>query len=309
MVRKIRTVTGDIDGSDIKKVMVHEHLAFDLSRVRGDNTSILGDEETLPAICEEMQQLKEYGFNTIVELTNMGMGRNPLTLQRMAQTTGFFIVAGTGFYKEDFYPKEVFAMKDTELIDKLTAEILEGIDNTGVKAGVYGEIGTSFGRITPAEEKVFRAVARSHKITGAPISTHCELGTMGLEQRKIFEEEGVSPDRVSFGHQDLNEDMSVQLELLRWGAYIQFDTIGKAGYRSDEARIHNLLHLLDKGYENQIMLSCDITRKSYLKKFGGYGYTHLHTNFLSELKKRGVPGGVIEKMTIENPRRFLAFIL
>lgn len=307
MGKKIRTVTGDIDASAVKKAMVHEHLAIDLTRVRGDNTSVLGDEETLPALQEEIQQLKEYGFNTIVELTNIGMGRNPLVLRRISEATGFFIVASTGFYKEDFYPQEVFAMKETELVDKLTAEIMEGMDGTGIKAGIYGEIGSSFGCITPAEEKVLRSVARSHKITGAPISTHCELGTMGLEQRKILEEEGVSPDRVSFGHQDLNEDIVVQLELLKWGAYIQFDTIGKAGYRSDEARIQNLLHLLDKGYENQIMLSCDITRKSYLRKFGGYGYTYLHTNFLKELEKRNVPGRIIEKMTVENPRRFLAF--
>ncbi|HHW02540.1 MAG TPA: phosphotriesterase-related protein [Thermoanaerobacterales bacterium] len=307
MDKKIQTVTGEVKKDKIKGAMVHEHLAMDLSGVRGETTSILGNQETLPAISEELNTLKELGVNTIVELTNIGMGRNPGLLKELAEKNELYIVAGTGYYKEEYYPPEVVELSLEELAEKLTNEILSDMENTGIKAGVYGEIGSSYNVITPSEQKVFRAVARSHKVTGAPISTHCELGTMGLEQRKIFDEEDISPEKISFGHQDLNENIHEQLELLRWGAFIQFDTIGKVRYRTDEARIQNLLELLDKGFENNILLSCDITRKTYLKKFGGHGYVYLYESFLEKLQKQGVTCDIIKKMTVENPSRFLAF--
>jgi len=305
--KKVQTVSGKISSDNIKGVMAHEHLAMDLSRVRGDTTSILGDPETLPAIAEELKTLKHLGANTIVELTNVGMGRNPELLKKLAQESELYIIAATGYYKQEYYPSEVAELPLEQLAENMAQEILSGIGDTRIKAGVYGEIGSSYNTMNPLEEKVFHAVAKSHKITGAPISTHCELGTMGLEQRKIFDEEGISPEKTSFGHQDLNKDIHEQVELLNWGAFIQFDTIGKVRYRPDEERIKNLLELIDRGFEDQIMLSCDITRKTYLKKFGGLGYVYLYGSFLDKLKAQGVGGETIEKFTVKNPRRFLSF--
>ncbi|MDI3477136.1 MAG: phosphotriesterase-related protein [Thermoanaerobacterium sp.] len=305
--KKIQTVTGEILCDKIKGTMVHEHIVMDLSHVRGENTSILGDQETLPGIVEELKILKELGVNTIVELTNIGMRRGPKLLKKLSEENEFYIIVGTGYYKEGYYPPEIDELSIEELEEKLTKEVLDGIENTCIKAGIYGEIGSSYNLMTAREEKVFRAVAKSHKVTGAPISTHCELGTMGLEQRKIFDKEGIPPEKVSFGHQDLNENIHEQIELLKWGAFIQFDTIGKTRYRSDEARMLNLLELIDRGFENQIMLSCDISRKTYLKKFGGHGYVYLYSSFLKGLKDQGVSDDIIEKLTIKNPCRFLSF--
>lgn len=307
MIGKIRSVTGDIDASKIKGTMIHEHIVFDISKIRGDNVSVLGGMDTISAIEAELKKLKGYGINSIVEQTNMGMGRNPLLLNEISSNTGVFIIAGTGYYKEGFYPDEVFKMSEREIADKLTQEILNGIEGTEVKAGLYGEIGSSHREIKTIEEKVFNAVIISHKETGAPISTHCELGTMGTEQMKIFDREVIAPEKVSFGHQDLNTDSQSQLQLLKWGAYVQFDTIGKVNYRADEDRMNNLLRLLDKGYEDKIMLSCDITRKTYLKAFGGYGYTNLYENFITKLVKLNLGQSIIDKLLIENPKKFLAF--
>lgn len=307
MTEKLRSVTGDIDSSAVRGTMIHEHIVFDLSKSRGDSVSSLGGEDTIDAIETEFKKLQEYGINSIVEQTNIGMGRNPILLRKISQNTGMYIIEGTGYYKEGFYPEEISKMSEGEIADKLTGEILNGIEGTEVKAGLYGEIGSSHKALKPVEEKVFNAVILSHKETGAPVSTHCELGTMGLEQMKIFDRHGVSPDKVSFGHQDLNTDIFSQLELLKWGAYIQYDTTGKVNYRPDEERIDFLLRLLDKGYEDKIMLSCDITRKTYLKAFGGQGYVSLYESFIAKLLKHNVNQYIIDKMLINNPRKFLSF--
>ena len=56
-----------------------------------------------------------------------------------------------------------------------------GIDGTDLKAGIIAEIGSSEGKITSLEEKVFIAAALAHNQTGRPISTHTSFSTMGLE--------------------------------------------------------------------------------------------------------------------------------
>ncbi|MEW9032123.1 MAG: phosphotriesterase-related protein, partial [Planifilum fimeticola] len=69
----------------------------------------------------------------------------------------------------------------------------------------------------------------------------------------------------------------------------------------------DLLYLLDRGYVGQLMLSCDITKKSYLKVNGGFGYEYLFTRFIPKLMENGVSKREIEAMMVENPRRFLSF--
>jgi predicted metal-dependent phosphotriesterase family hydrolase len=303
---KIQTVTGKVDPHAIRKTMIHEHLVFDLSGVRQekDMDSTLENNSVLD---QEIQTLKNSGCNTIVEVSNIGMGRDAQALHDIAIKHDLAVIASTGFYKESVYPAFVFENSAEELADIMIRDVLDGMDGTTIKAGLISEIGSSLNVITETEEKVFNASIMAHKKTGAPISTHCEIGTMGKGQLAIFQKNNVEMKSISFGHQDLNEDMEEQILLLQSGAYIQFDTIGKNSYREDTEKVKNLLVLLDKGFENQIMLSCDITRKSHLKHYGGHGYNHLFESFIPALTESGVSNEIIDKMLVQNPRKFLAF--
>jgi predicted metal-dependent phosphotriesterase family hydrolase len=306
MTLKLHSVTGTIDQQQVQKTMIHEHLVFDLSGVRQeeDQDSRLEDTHDLD---REIQILKESGCNTIVEVSNIGMGRDAKALYNIAKKHDLVIVASTGFYKESVYPAIVFEKSAEELADIMIREITDGMDDTDIKAGLISEIGSSLNEITATEQKVFQASIMAHKKTGAPISTHCEIGTMGKGQLEIFQRNEVNINQISFGHQDLNTDTEEQLLLLNSGAYIQFDTIGKNSYRKDSDKVDNLLVLLDRGFEDQIMLSCDITRKSHLKAHGGHGYNHLFESFIPALVNSGVTNEILEKMLIHNPRKFLAF--
>ncbi|MEH7336301.1 phosphotriesterase-related protein [Neobacillus drentensis] len=303
---KVHSVTGTVDPQQVQKTMIHEHLVFDLSGVRQEVDKDSKLEDT-PILDREIQMLKDSGCNTIVEVSNMGMGRDAKALYHIAKKHDLVIVASTGFYKESVYPAFVFEKSAEELADMMIREITEGMDDTDIKAGLISEIGSSLNEITPTEQKVFQASIMAHKMTGAPISTHCEIGTMGKGQLEIFQRYEVNLKQISFGHQDLNTDLEEQLLLLQSGAYIQFDTIGKNSYRKDSDKVDNLLVLLDRGYQDQIMLSCDITRNSHLKANGGHGYNHLFESFIPALLKSGVTNEIIEKMLIHNPRKFIAF--
>lgn len=301
---KIHSVTGEVSVDRVQKTMIHEHLVFDLTGVRQDTDSKLGNNRSLET---EIKKLKDYGCNTIVEVTNMGMGRDVRSLYEVAQKYELIIVASTGWYKESFYPEYVYAKSSKELAEAMIQDLTAGADGTSIKAGLISEIGSSLNEITPTENKVFEAAIEAHKETGASISTHTEIGTMGKEQLAIFQKHSINMKRVSFGHQDLNLDFDEQSLILESGAYMQFDTVGKVRYRKDEERADNLVALLNRGYEDQIMLSCDITRQSHLLANQGYGYYHLFKVFIPMLIDRGVSDEVIEKMLVLNPRKFLAF--
>ncbi|MCG7406968.1 phosphotriesterase-related protein [Paenibacillus sp. ACRRX] len=300
----IQTVRGSISPECVEATLIHEHIVFDLTPVRHDLDSRLLDDDSL---FEEFEQLKKQKCNTIVEVSNQGMGRNIHALHRIAAQHQIHLIAATGYYKQEYYPEEVFQLSEETLADCMIADICEGIQGSGIRAGIIAEIGSSYQQITVDEQKVFRAAARAQLVTGAPLSTHCEIGTMGSEQLHLLLGCGVKPESISFGHQDLNPDVKEQQILLDSGAYIQFDTIGKCGYRSDEERIKQLITLLELGYEDQLMLSCDITRQSHLLSQGGHGYVHLFHSFIPSLKEAGVTDSCINKMLIHNPRRFLTF--
>jgi predicted metal-dependent phosphotriesterase family hydrolase len=75
-----------------------------------------------------------------------------------------------------------------QLTEVFTKELTEGIEGSGVRAGII-KVGSSMRRITDTEEKLIRAAARAHRRTGAPITTHATVGTMGREQVQILEDE------------------------------------------------------------------------------------------------------------------------
>jgi len=304
MTKTIRTVTGDISPESFGPTMIHEHLVLDLSRIRRDDDPILSDSEEMD---RELEGMKAAGCGGIVEVTNRGMGRDVEALRRMSERHGLPIVAATGYYKQTYYPEEVKEQSEEEIEELFVRELTEGIGDTGVRAGIIAEIGSSLNEMTAEEEKVFRAAARAQKRTGAPLSTHCELGTLGPVQVRLFDELGADLSKVSIGHQDLNGNRAEYETMLKAGVYIQFDTIGKNNYRPETERLSDLLYLLDRGYVGQLMLSCDITKKSYLKVNGGFGYEYLFTRFIPRLLDGGVSRREIETMLVENPRRFLSF--
>src|SRR6185503_12571790 len=86
------------------------------------------------------------------------------------------------------------------MTDMFVRDIEEGIAGTGVKAAIL-KCATDKPGVTHGVERVLRAVAKAHRSTGVPISTHTHARTeRGLDQQRIFEEEGVDPSRVIIGH-------------------------------------------------------------------------------------------------------------
>lgn len=298
----IRTVLGDINPQALGLTYCHEHIIMDLSPVRHEQDSILSERQDMES---ELQLAQKHGVAAILEVTNIGMGRNVALLQEISRNLQLNIVCSTGFYKEEYYPAYIESKSVAEISELMVKEIQTGIDGTHIRAGIIGEIGSSHNKITSLERKVFEAAAMAHIATGAPISTHCEMGTMAEEQTTMLLRCGVKADKIILGHMDLNTDLHKARATLRQGVNIAFDTIGKNRYRSNEERVQDLLTLLSEGYGEQIVLSQDLTRKSNLKKNGGQGYTYLFDGFIPALQQQGIQSSDLEKMLIHNPARIL----
>ena len=130
---------------------------------------------------------------------------------------------------------------------------------------------------------------------------------IGLQQLAIFEEEGVEPARVVIGHADSYPNLDYYLEIVRRGAYVQFDKVGdpKAFYMREDRLINFILELIEGGFLQQILLSHDTAFPVHLKMMGGIGYDYMPTRFIPALLDSGIPQSAIDQLTVHNPRRML----
>ncbi len=282
------------------RIYAHEHLTIDLSGVKGDADCRMDDRALALA---ELKRLAAAGVSAIVDQTGRGMGRNTPYTQALAHEAGLRVVHATGYYKEPFLPAECYAMSCRDMADLFVRELTGGIEDTGIKAGLIGEIGTGKGEIAPIERQIFEAASIAHAETGAPICTHTTLGTLGLEQVALFRAYEVDLSKVVLSHIDLSGDVGYMLRLLDTGVNIAFDTVGKNNYQPDEGRMEWLTALCERGYAPQIVMSMDLTRISNVKELG---YDYLLTSFVPALLARGFRQEWLDTLLCANPSRIYA---
>jgi predicted metal-dependent phosphotriesterase family hydrolase len=223
----VQTVRGPIDPASVGFTLPHEHTAIALWHIpnRWDYWELRRDE---PIISAELGRFREKGGRCIVDLTLPGVGRDPEWLARLSASTGLDIVMGAGWYRESHYPPE--ALIDRRAVDDLADEIVreaaEGVDGTGIKPGIIGEIGTDKPWLSAREERVHRAAARAANRTGLAITTHAVQSRVGLDQLTVFEAEGTDLSRVVIGHADSHPDPTYHRAIVERGATVEFDFLG-----------------------------------------------------------------------------------
>ncbi len=306
----VQTVLGPVDPSELGWVLPHEHTAIALWHIqnRWDYWELRRDE---PVIVEELAAFRAAGGGTVVDLTLDGVGRDPEWLAGLSRATGLHVVMGSGWYRGAHYPAE--ALIDRRSVDALADVIVRdatnGVGESGIRAGIIGEIGTDKPWLSAQEERVHRAAARAARRTGLAITTHAVQSTVGLDQLDVFEAEGADLTRVVIGHADSHPSLDYHLAIVERGAALEFDFLGMAFTpleRHGEGRIvDNLRELLARGHASRVLLSQDVCHDSQLRRYGGNGYTYLAETFLPRLRAAGVSEDEIRTMTVDNPRRLL----
>ena len=346
MLGKVQTVLGVIDAEDLGVTLPHEHLLGDVSlwftepkeaglrKLAYEPVSIANRDwivhNTLSNLdqlrfwdedvaIEEVLPFKKEGGRTIVELSNVSIGRDPLGLARISRATGLNIVMGSGYYVGEAQGPDYDRKTEEEIAREIIADIQVGVGDTGVCAGIIGEIGCSY-PLHDREKKCLRAVVQAQRQTGAAINIHPGWSVNSpIEIIRMLDEAGANISRVVMSHLDLIvHPFGILCELAETGCYLEYDFFGgylfnppswRSGPRPcDRERIEQIFELIHQGYLKQILISHDLGTKARLVRYGGGGYAHILRNIVPQMLIHGITREEIHTIMVENPKRMLQFV-
>jgi phosphotriesterase-related protein len=315
---QVNTVQGPIDGAALGATLMHEHI-FVLSPEVEKTTAEWDEPAERARAVAKLHELKERGIDTLVDLTVMGLGRSIPRIKAISDLVPEInIVVATGVYTYNDVPMYFhFQGPDTVLggpepmVAMFVREIEEGIGETGVRAGIL-KCASDRPGITPGVERVMRAVARAHRATGVPITTHTPTPPepWGLEQQRVFKEEGVDLSRVVIGHSGGTTNTDYHLALIDNGSFLGFDHFGLMGFTLEE-RVDAVARLCQRGYAERIVLSHDAMcvvdwfPRAMVDAAKDWRWTHIPIDVLPTMRQRGISDADITTMMVDNPRRIL----
>ncbi|KUI44742.1 phosphotriesterase [Mycobacterium sp. GA-1199] len=313
---ELNTARGPIDTADLGVTLMHEHVFIQSLDITTNYPEVWGDEaQREDDAVVRLNELKSRGVDSIVDLTVIGMGRYVPRIERIAAQTGINIIVATGVYTYNDVPMFFhFSGPETPLgepmVDMFVRDITTGIAGTDVKAAIL-KCATDEPGLTPGVERVLRAVAQAHRETGVPISTHTHAATKrGLDQQRVFSEEGVDLSRVVIGHSGDSTDLGYLEELIDNGSYIGMDRFGVDVFLGFEERVDTVARMCERGHADKMVLSHDAS--CYMdwlpeglaeQTMPNWHYLHIHNDVIPALKKRGVTDEQLTTMLVDNPRR------
>jgi phosphotriesterase-related protein len=315
---QVNTMRGPIDGASLGATLMHEHI-FVLSPDI-EKTSDEWDEEAQRAnAVAKLHELKQRGIDTLVDLTVIGLGRYIPRIKAITDLVpDINVVVATGVYTYNDVPMYFHfqgpgtVMGGPEpMVDLFIREITEGIADTEIRAGIL-KCASDRPGITPGVDRVLRAVAKAHRLTGVPITTHTPTPPepWGLEQQRVFKEEGVDLARVVIGHSGGTINTDYHLALIDNGSYLGFDHFGLMGFTMEE-RVDAVGRLCQRGYAERIVLSHDAMcfvdwfPRSLMEHAPDWRWTHIPVDVLPVMRERGISDADITTMLIDNPRKIL----
>src|SRR4051812_15371705 len=292
---------------------MHEHVFILSPDITANYPEVWGDEAQREAdAIARLNELKSRGVDSIVDLTVIGMGRYIPRVARVAAATEINIVVATGVYTYNDVPMYFHftgpggALSDSEpMVDMFVRDIEHGIADTGVKAAIL-KCATDEPGVTPGVERVLRAVAQAHRQTGVPISTHTHaLTKVGLDQQRIFGEEGVDLSRVVIGHSGDSTDIAYLEELIANGSYIGMDRFGIDVILPFEERVQTVATMCERGHADKMVLSHDASchidwlDPNVMKEVTPrWHFLHISHDVIPALKQRGVTDDQITQMLV-----------
>ncbi|MBN8204420.1 aryldialkylphosphatase [Microbacterium esteraromaticum] len=316
MTAVVRTVLGDVEPAALGRVNYHEHLFQVSPLLPGDE---LDDEQSSSA---EAALLRASGFETMVDATPFGLGRDPAGLARISTATGLGVIATTGRHREAHYAPDhpTHTADAAQLAALFIADVREGMPATDadprgpralsptgapVRAGML-KGGADYWRISAFERTTLMAIAEAHRAIGAPIMVHLEFCTAAHEVLDLLADEGVASDRVVLAHADRDPDAGLHLSLTERGAYLGYDGYARPRTRSDAELLTLTDTVIAGGGGDRIVLGGDVARATRYIAYGGMpGLAYLGERYLPRLRS-AVGDAAVDALITTNPARLLA---
>ena len=317
----IQTVTGTTTPEALGPTLMHEHLMIGYPGWQADTRIEPASEAENLAVCiDRIEEMKDLGYRAMVDPCPNDLGRDVEFMAKVAQRTGFQIVCATGLYKqsEGGVPYWHFMKNFGPVVDAMAElfirEISEGIGSTGIKAGII-KVATGPGQMTDYERDVLVAAAKASVETGAPITTHTDLGTGGDRQQQLLIEHGVPAHRIVIGHSCGTNDHAYHMQIAHGGSYLGFDRFGLDIIQPDAERVKSLLRLLERGAGDRIVVSHDsvwcwmgrpMPPAIAAEMSKVWNPSHFTKRVAPLLREGGASDEQIERLIVDNPRRFFS---
>jgi predicted metal-dependent phosphotriesterase family hydrolase len=314
---EVQTVLGPIAPHELGATLMHEHIVFNTYE-QPEGFSGYDWAAVTAAAAEELAGLRAAGVASLVDVTPYGNERNPEVLAELSRRTGLHIVACSGFWCDPPLRALVGTDDVDAVADFIVREIEQGMVGSSYKAGII-KAGTLGEKLTSAEDKALRAIARASRRTGAAIITHTDLGHLALLQLDIFAEEGADLSRVIVGHLGSALDLELHLAVARRGAYLGYDRVGKRFLQPEAGCIEMIKAMAERGYLKQIVISRDtalfvrgqrVPLAAPLQESPSANertiFSYLPQVFLPHLRGAGLSEMDVHTLLVENPARILA---
>ena len=343
-MQAIQTVLGPIPPEEAGITLPHEHLICDLTLYMEEPADSQAEEwaarpftvdnrwrivvncntnrdnlllDDPDVIVKELRPFTEAGGRTLVDLTTRGLDPRPEVVRDIARRSGLNIVMGAGYYIDESLPPEMGNLSEEDIADEIVTMVTKGFGDTGMRAGIIGEIGFQSG--TPAEEKSLRGAGMAQQATGAALNVHVPFGIgrqdICYRAADVLAEAGADLSRVIFSHQDLSsrdpgyEDRmlarGITLEVDCFGIEMTTEAYGGWDFPSDRERIDGVTALVARGWADQILISTDVCMKFQLRAYGGDGFGHILDTIAPRMRRAGLPDSALDKILVENMKRLL----
>lgn len=311
---QVNTVRGPIDSAALGRTLVHEHISIRTPGIRENWPELSIRDQARENAIAQLRGAASVGIGAVIDLTTADLGRDIALMREVAEAVPEVqIVCATGIYW--IVPRYWWHREVEEITAAIVREITEGIGDTGIRPGAI-KLASDMeaGGLTALNEKILRAGARAHRATGVPILTHNGPPTLGAEQVRVFQDEGVSlRDNVVIGHVGDTTDTAFLKGLMRSGACIGMDRFGLDRRLPFADRVATVATLCKEGFAEQIVLSHDACcgidwMADYAQVTAlmpNWHLSHISTDVLPALQRAGVSDAQLDQMMIANPRRLL----
>jgi len=304
---QINTVLGPVPPADLGRTLIHEHV---LINIVGSDRMAPGrydGGEVRSVVLPHLKQLRSQGCKTFVDCTPAYQGRDPELLARLSQASGLNILTNTGLFGAAggrYIPDFALSATAEDLAARWTSEFQAGIPPAGIRPALI-KLGVDPGPLSKIDTKLVSAAALTHLRTGLVIASHTGDGVAAMAQLNLLKSHGVSPAGFIWVHAQDEKDRSFHRKAAEAGAWIEFD-----GISSDtvDQNISLIQEVRRAGYLQHVLISQDAVGFYVGQEHGGYcpGYTFVFSEFLPQLRKRGIAENEIRTLTVENPRRALS---
>lgn len=300
--RRIMTVTGEISSDQLGRCLIHEHILVDFIGATQTGYHRWNRDEVRQVVAPFLSEIKSLGYSSLFECTPAFLGRDPILLKELSQETGLYIITNTGYYgaRSDLFLSPAARIETAEMLSEhWIAEWESGIESTGIKPG-FIKIGVDPAPLSAMHQKIVRAAAKTHLVTGLTIAGHTGAAPAAFEEFDLLEDEGLSLNAFIWVHAQAENDLSRHVEAAKRGAWVSLDGVSNDSISSYVEMIRNMK---ENGLLSRLLISHDAGWYSPEEMGGGSfrPYNAIERMLLPALKEDGFSDKDIAQLLVENP--------